>query len=148
MTEKDLVEVLALESDRFEWKFEDKDRFDTGISAWKDNIPCNCFGNTSEVNRFRIRTVRGQGSLSRSNSSLSHLSTVSSGNSRNASPSRDTEKVKVRKNSVKHSSSISDPPWINGNITELKILKPPRPRKARKPIKVFRLPNVNQENDE
>lgn len=150
MNESYLIDLLSQESDRLNWQnFDEKDKFDTGICPWKDlnsQIPLNPH---IEVNKFRIRTVRCQGSLSRSNSSKSHLSTLSSGNSRNVSPARDLEKnSKVRKNSTNFCGGISEPPFIVQNFNEIRVMKPPKPRKARKPIKVFKLPNVSQENDE
>ena len=150
MTESYLIDLLSQESDRLNYQnCDEKDKFDTGICAWKDVNSQNHFNPHVEVSKFRIRTVRCQGSLSRSNSSQSHLSTLSSGNSRNASPARESEKVsKVRKNSTNFCAGLAEPPFMCQNFNDIRIMKPPKPRKARKPIKVFKLPNVSQENDE
>ena len=152
MTESDLIMFLSSESERMLFEnFEDKDKFETDICGWKDiNPQTNSIKSANvEVARFRIRTLPSRGSLSRSDSSKSQLSTLSSGHSGNTSPCRESEKiVKHRKHIATLCSGIGDPPFQASQVLDIKIHKPPQLRKATKPIKVFKLPNVSQENDE
>jgi hypothetical protein len=152
MSEKDLIKFLSDESEKMLFEnFDEKDKFDTEICGWKDINPqtINLQTKDSEAARFRIRTVPSRGSLSRSNSSKSQLSTLSSGQSGNNSPCRESEKAaKTRKQLATLCSGIGDPPFPTTQIVDIKFHRPPRARKIRKPIKVFKLPNVSQENDE
>ena len=152
MTESDLIMFLSDESERMLFEhFENKDKFETDICGWKDiNPQPNSIKSADvEVTRFRIRTGPSRGSLSRSNSSKSQLSTLSSGHSGNTSPCQESEKiVKNRKHIATLCSGIGDPPFPSTQIIDIKIHKPPQNRKTRTPIKVFKLPNVSQENNE
>jgi hypothetical protein len=152
MSEKDLIKFLSDESEKMLFEsFDEKDKFDTEICGWKDINPqsTSIQSKDPETARFRIRTVPSRGTLSRSNSSKSQLSTLSSGQSGNNSPCRDGEKsVKTRKQLATLCSGIGDPPFPSSQIVDIKFHRPPKARKSRKPIKVFKLPNVSQENDE
>lgn len=152
MTEKYLIDFLSAESEKMDCEsFDEKNRFDTDICGWKDITPQQPTNLTKDSGppRFRIRTVARKGSLSRSNSSMSYLSTISSGNSTNNSPGRDHENSpRKRKNIVNVAGGFADPGFLTGQIGNIKIHEPPKPRKTRKPIKVFKLPNVNHQNDE
>lgn len=151
MTEKYLIDLLSNESEKmcFE-EFEEKNRFDTEICGWKDINPVTVAVKPSpELTKFRIRTLRTKDSLSRSYSSKSQLSTLSSGNSRNSSPCGDGDKEgKNKKNSANLFAGHHRLPFPNVNANGHMFPKPPRAKKLRKPIKVFKLPNVSQENDE
>lgn len=165
MTEKKLIEFLSEESEKMgnDW-IEEKISFDTDICGWKE-----IHGNTistqrtqPEPVRFRIRTIENRSYLSRSNSSASQLSTISSSNgSRNGSPgsesSRNTKKQanKDQAKKKKETFILCHPPEdvpilapVPLPTSSIKIHKPPRPRKQRKPIKVFKLPKVDQNNEE
>lgn len=147
MTEKYLIDLLSDESEKMTFEaFEDKDRFDTDICGWKDinpapalvRVPC-------EMNKFRIRSSKNKDSMIRSSSSNSYLSTYSSGNSRNNSPGRDPGECKKKQRQL---FVGNQEPLVHSKAVGISGLKPPRARKNRKPVKVFKLPNVNQENDE
>lgn len=152
MTEKYLIDFLSAESEKMDFEsFDEKNRFDTDLCGWKDITPqkVNMIRDESEIPRFRIRTVSRKGSLSRCNSSISHLSTISSGNSTNTSPGREHENSPRKKKKVVNvPSGLADPGFFSGQMVNIKIHEPPKPRKTRKPIKVFKLPNVSQQNDE
>jgi len=153
MTEKYLIDFLSAESEKMDWEsFDEKNRFDTDICGWKDIMSLQGTNLTKDSGppKFRIRTVARKGSLSRSNSSMSHLSTISSGNSTNNSPGRDPENSsrKRKKNVANIAGGLTDTAFLTGQLGSIKIHEPPKPRKTRKPIKVFKLPNVNHQNDE
>lgn len=165
MTEKSLIDFLSEESDKMGYDLiEDKAAYDTEICGWKEihsnNIALQQV--QPEPVRFRIRTIENHGHITRSTSSQSHLSTVSSSTgSRNVSPGSEgcqsskkpVEGDRVRKKKpsfilCQQPEEIQIVAPIPLPTNAIKIHKPPRPRKQRKPIKVFKLPKVDQNNDE
>ncbi|OMJ87451.1 hypothetical protein SteCoe_10871 [Stentor coeruleus] len=164
MTEKSLIDFLSEESDKMGYDlFEDKAAYDTEICGWKEihnNIALHQI--QPEPVSFRIRTIENRGHLIRSTSNQSHLSTLSSSTgSRNVSPGSEGyqsskkniegDRVKKKKPSFilcQQPEEIQIVAPIPLPTNAIKIHKPPRPSKQRKPIKVFKLPKVDQNNDE
>ncbi|OMJ85368.1 hypothetical protein SteCoe_13341 [Stentor coeruleus] len=165
MTEKKLIEFLSEESEKMgnEW-IDEKIGFDTDICGWKE-----IHGNTISIQhaqpepvRFRIRTIENRTHLTRSNSSTSQVSTISSSNgSRNGSPGSESARITKKQANMDQAKKKKEPFTLCHPPEDVPILapaplptctikihKPPRPRKQRKPIKVFKLPKVDQNNEE
>ncbi|OMJ73813.1 hypothetical protein SteCoe_27424 [Stentor coeruleus] len=164
MTEKDLIDFLSEESDKMDYDlFENKNTYDTDICGWQEVYNNKALQQAQpEPVRFRIRTIENHRHLTRSISNQSHLSTISSSNeSRNVSPGSEgcqnlkktaegnwTKKKKPSFILCQKPDEIQIIFPVAFPINSLKIHKPPRPRKQRKPIKIFKLPKVDHSNDE
>ena len=164
MIEDKLIRMLSDESEKIdnEW-VQSNLTYDTEICGWKDiqADALNIRKNVQPPATFRIRSTENKGILIRSSSSKSHLSTVSSNNeSRSSSPNIDfpAPLKKIKDESQANKKRISSYTLCQ-NIEEvpipivvpslcIKFHKPPRPRKQRKPIKVFRLPKANTGDEE
>ena len=157
--EKKIIEYLSFESEKLSEDFNGKyPIFDTEISAWKETPSSNqnIVFKVVEPVRIRIRTIENRKELNRNSSSKLYSGTFSSSNpSRSNSPGSE-QKCKKNlpglENTVK--KVVSFTLYQNTNDFQNKNEGPneknsiriykPKHRRKRKPIKVFRLPNVTQ----
>ncbi|OMJ69197.1 hypothetical protein SteCoe_33136 [Stentor coeruleus] len=159
MNEEHLIKFLSEESDKIgSDATESSYNFDIGLCGWKDVKEDSVRKNTTlEAPKFRIRVVETRGSLTRSASS-----TVSSSNdSRSSSPNSDIGHYTIRNKGMKNlnkrrltSSACKNEETpvvfedIKPTLNIIRIHKMSNPQRLRKPIKVFRLPRVEQGEEE
>lgn len=164
MSESKIIELLSIESERMlEESSSMYPMFDTEISAWKENVTTFSSQRVQEPVRVRIRTVESRQTLTRNSSSMFYLGTFSSSNpSRSSSPGPEHEKRHhAKKNSIGDINKkivsftlCQNPPEFlttNNNtipISSIRIHKLTKMKRKRKPIKVFRLPQVGQGEEE
>lgn len=165
MNEEHLIKFLSEESDKIDCDaIKSSYNFDIGLCGWKDIKEEAVRKNINlEAPKFRIRVVETRGSLTRSASSKAYSGTVSSSNdSRSSSPNSEIGHYTKRNKGVKDlnkrrltSSSAcknEDTPVVFEDIKPglniIRIHKMSNPQRSRKPIKVFRLPRVEQGEEE
>ena len=117
----------------------------------------------NEPVRIRIRVAEKRKSLTRNSSSTEYSATVSSSNpSRCSSPGPEKKKERIKKQNsldINSKNNVSFTMYQNSlDIAEnhnnlmsknsIRIYKPNKPKRKRKPIKVFRLPQVTQGEEE
>ena len=146
-----------------EW-IDEQVKYDTDICGWKDisGSTMNTQRSVPEPATFRIRVVDNKVNLKRTFSSKSQLSTLSSNNgSRSNSPRIDTSKPHKKntddygKNKRKLSAfnfyqakeEIGGSNYVQPQSIGITIKYPPKPRKQRKPIKIFKL-SSGERNEE
>ncbi|OMJ69888.1 hypothetical protein SteCoe_32279 [Stentor coeruleus] len=160
MTEENLIKFLSEESEKISSEsIKSRQDFDTGICGWKDTNtrPSNKISNP-EAPKFRIRVVGNRNYLTRSVSSTVSSNNESWNNSPNSekSPSlrksnAPDEQVRRRLASFNAYQNEDVPVEYEDNqvaVNIIRIYKSPNPRRSRKPIKVFRLPRVQQWEEE
>lgn len=165
MTEENLIKFLSEESEKICSESEKaKQDFDTGICGWKDtNIKSSNRTSNLETPKFRIRVVGNRNYLTRSVSSIFYIGTVNSNNeswnnSPNSEKSPTLKKSKgpdeqVRRRLASFNTYQNEEVPVEYEDTQvavniIRIYKSPNPRRLRKPIKVFRLPRVQQGEEE
>ncbi|OMJ89901.1 hypothetical protein SteCoe_7890 [Stentor coeruleus] len=165
MNEEHLIKFLSEESDKIDCDaIKSCYNFDIDLCGWKDVKEESIRKNMNlETPKFRIRVIETRGSLTRSSSSKGYSGTVSSSNdSRSNSPNSDIGHYTKRNKGVKNLnkrkiiSSIAfkneETPVVFEDIKPglniIRIHKISNPQRTRKPIKVFRLPRVEQGEEE
>lgn len=164
MTEETLIKFLSEESDKINYEaLQNSLDFSIGLCSWGEMKPDSTSKLLNpDLPKFRIRVVGNRARQKSKRLILKLHKGCSSNGSRSTSPNSEMspnikkdlyEKEHFRRrlasfNTYRNEELPMEYEDTQGAVNVIRVHKSPNPRRSRKPIKVFRLPRVEQGEEE